>query len=384
MKKTITMSNPSAASKPTRKKRIAVIGLKGLPPFGGAANVGDNLIEQLSGEYDFTIYATASHTHHKGEYKGARQIVFKKFPIRKLNVFYYYIASAFHAVFSGRYDAVHLHHMDGAFTLLLLRLRYKVLATSHGLPYNYEKWSKALTPYFKLNEWFQARLSNHLTVVSKFLVPHYQKLIPDARISYIPNGVTPMAPATGELGASGYILFAAGRIIALKGVHTMLSALHLAGFKGKLIILGDHAQLKDYQRKIFDLAKGLDVEFKGLIKEKALLNAYIAGARLFIFPSTFEAMSMMLLEVACLRTPILCSDITQNTDIFSTGEMLFFKAGSETDLAEKFKWALDHPEEMREYAERAYNSLMEKFQWSVIARQYAGLIETLTARPTTG
>jgi hypothetical protein len=44
------------------KKKVAVIGLKGLPPFGGAANVGDNIIEQLAGEYDFTIYATETHT----------------------------------------------------------------------------------------------------------------------------------------------------------------------------------------------------------------------------------------------------------------------------------------------------------------------------------
>ena len=123
------------------KKRIAIIGLKGLPPFGGAANVGDNIIEQLSKEYDFTVYATASHTHHKGDYKGAHQIVFRKFPVRQLNVFYYYIASAVHAVFTRRYDAIHLHQMDGAFILLLLRLRYKVVATSHGLRlYNKVLW----------------------------------------------------------------------------------------------------------------------------------------------------------------------------------------------------------------------------------------------------
>ena len=83
------------------KKRIAVIGVKGLPPFGGAANVVDNLIEQLAGSYEFTIYATASDTSHRGAYKGARQIVFSRFPIKALNVLYYYIASAFHAVFSG-------------------------------------------------------------------------------------------------------------------------------------------------------------------------------------------------------------------------------------------------------------------------------------------
>jgi glycosyltransferase involved in cell wall biosynthesis len=380
------------------KKRIAIIGLKGLPPFGGAANVGDNIIEQLANEYDFTIYATASHTHHKGPYKGAHQIVFRKFPIKQLNVFYYYIASAVHAVFTRRYDAIHLHQMDGAFILLLLRLRYKVVATSHGLTYRASKWSKWSHPYFKLNEWFQARLSNHLTVVSKSLVPHYEKIVSPTRITYIPNGVTPIAPATlnpaaanftpgvpptPTPGASEYILFAAGRILPIKGLHILLSALHKSGYKGKLIVLGDHSQIKDYSRGIFDLAAGLDVEFKGLIKEKALLNAWIAGARLFVFPSTHEAMSMMLLEVASLRTPVICSDIIQNTDIFDPDEMLFFRSDSDTDLAEKLGWALAHPGDMQTFAENAFRALMDKFQWSIIARQYAGIFELITAKHQT-
>jgi glycosyltransferase involved in cell wall biosynthesis len=362
------------------KKRIAVIGLKGLPPFGGAANVGDNLIEQLSEDYDFTIYSTASHTHHKGDYKGAHQIVFSKFPIKQLNVFYYYIASAFHAVFTRRYDAIHLHQMDGAFILLLLRLRYKVVATSHGLTYRHAKWSKWSRPYFRLNEWFQARLSNHLTVVSRSLLPHYQKIIPATRITYIPNGVTPIAPAALPLGAAGYLLFAAGRIIPTKGLHLLLSALHQTNYKGKLIVLGDHSQLKDYSRELFDLAAGLDVEFKGLIREKPLLNAWIAGARLFVFPSTYEAMSMMLLEVTSLQTPVVCSDIVENTDIFAPDEMLFFKSGSDTDLAEKLSWALAHPEQMQTFASRANQSLMDKHQWSIIARQYAAIFDSLTNR----
>src|SRR4029077_5400827 len=119
-----------------------------------------------------------------------RQIVFKKFPIRKLNVLYYYVSSAFHAVFRGKYDLIHLHQMDAAFILLLLRLKYKVIATSHGLTYKTGKWNKLLYPYFKLNEWMQARLSNHLTVVAKSLVPHYGAIVSEKKISYIPNGIT--------------------------------------------------------------------------------------------------------------------------------------------------------------------------------------------------
>ena len=358
------------------KKKIAIIGLKGLPPFGGAANVGDTIIGQLSGKYDFTVYATASHTSHKGDYRGARQIVFARFPIKKLNVFYYYIASAVHAVFTRRkYDLVHLHHMDGAFTLLLLRLRYKVIATGHGTPYKNGKWSKMLYPYFKFNEWLQARLSNHLTVVAKFLIPQYQHLLPAEKMTYIPNAIIPLAPASITLPYKEYILFAAGRIISTKGLHILLSALHRSNYKGKVLVLGDHSQHKEYEQELFGLAKGLDVEFKGMIKDKALLNAYVAGARLFIFPSTLEAMSMMLLEVASLRTPVICSDIVQNTDVFDPDEMLFFRSDSDTDLAAKLDWALDHPEKMKVLAEAAWQSQRTKYDSAIIAGQYATLFD---------
>jgi glycosyltransferase involved in cell wall biosynthesis len=367
-----------------RKRKIAVIGLKGLPPFGGAANVGDNLIEQLSGKYDFTVYATASHTAHKGDYKGAHQIVFARFPIKRLNIFYYYLASAIHAVFAGRYDGVHLHQMDGAFTLLLLRLRYKVVATSHGITYTNSKWSKWTTPYFKANEWFQARLSSRLTVVSRSLIGHYARIVAPERITYIPNGITLIPPPTDTPAvaeasaktATPYLLFAAGRIIPIKGLHFLLSALHLIGYRGKLIVLGDMTQMKDYAQQQVDLAAGLDVEFKGLVKDKGQLNAYIAGSTLFIFPSTIEAMSMMLLEVAALRTPVICSDIVQNTDVFDRNEMLFFRSESETDLADKLNWALGHPEEIKTFAKKAWQTLMAKYQWQEIARQYDNLFES--------
>ena len=45
-----------------KKKKIAVIGLKGLPAFGGTANGGENIIEQLSDKYYFTVYSILSHS----------------------------------------------------------------------------------------------------------------------------------------------------------------------------------------------------------------------------------------------------------------------------------------------------------------------------------
>ena len=359
------------------KKTIAIIGLKGLPPFGGAANVGDNIIEQLSGEYDFTVYATETHTSVKGPYKGAEQIVFRKFPVKALNIFYYYIASAVHAVFRRKYDLVHLHQMDGAFILLLLRCKYKVVATSHGLTYKTGKWNKVLYPYFKINEWFQARLSNYLTVVSKSLTGHYARLVSPERITYIPNGITVAPVIAPAPDVKDYILFAAGRIIPIKGLHFLLSAMRQCNYPGKLVVLGDTTQMEAYTEEVYALSEGLDVEYRGLVKDKRVLNAYIAGAKLFVFPSTHEAMSMMLLEAAALQIPVICSDIIQNTDIFNPDEMLFFKTESSGDLAVKLTWALQNPDEMKLFAARAYQALLKKYLWTGIAGQYDALFKKI-------
>ena len=115
-----------------KKKRIAIIGLKGLPSFGGAAAVGENILEQLKSDYDFTIYSISSHTNMKtGRYKDIRQIVFKQLPIKKFNIPFYYFLSAIHCLFCN-YDLVHLHHSDWSIIMFILRLKHKVLLTSHG------------------------------------------------------------------------------------------------------------------------------------------------------------------------------------------------------------------------------------------------------------
>jgi len=49
------------------KKSIGVIGLKGLPAFGSAATVGENIIAHKIDEYDFTVYSSFSHTIQKLE-----------------------------------------------------------------------------------------------------------------------------------------------------------------------------------------------------------------------------------------------------------------------------------------------------------------------------
>jgi glycosyltransferase involved in cell wall biosynthesis len=357
------------------KKRIAVIGLKGLPAFGGAAEVGQSIIKELHNDYSFTVYATSSHTNLKsGKYENYELVVFRKIFNNGLNVLYYYFASTLHALFLRKFSFIHLHHSTAAFIILLLRVKYKVMSTSHGIRSD-NKW-KYLKPYLSLQGKILLKYSALTTCVSKVEYEFYKDKYPN--IYYIPNGIH--KPEIGQMPdymAKNYILFAAGRIIPIKGCHVLLKALKKIKYKGELIIIGNLDQIKSYKKEILKLSKNLNVSFKGLIKDKNVLNSYILNSELFVFPSSNEMMSMMLLEVARLQVPIICSNIPENKVIFNDSEVLYFKTDDDKDLSEKIRFALDNKSRMKKYGEKAKSKITSTYSWTEISKDYANLYERI-------
>lgn len=357
------------------KPSVAVIGLKGLPAFGGAATVGENIIEQLKDRYDFTVYAVASHTSQRGLQHGYRQVVFNTFPVKALNIFVYYIKSMVHCLFASRYDLIHLHHVDGAFILPLLRLRYKVVSTSHARPQMHNKFPKPVKWFFAINEQVMLHLANKVTAVAKPLAMCYRKLT-QRPIYFIPNGISMhLRIGTDPLPYDDYLLFSAGRVIPSKGCHLMLEALKQLNYKGKILVIGDIGQVPKYEQELLSYRQHLDVIFLNLIKDKAVLLSYVVNARLFIYPTLYEAMSIMLLEVVFTRTPVLCSDIPENTAIFTSSEMTFFKANDVDDLKASIVYALKNMEALRTKAERAFQQLEKVYNWEKIAGEYDTLFQ---------
>ncbi len=362
-----------------KKYRIGVIGLKGLPAFGGAATVGESLINELKNEYTFTVYAVGSHTHHEGQQDGYNQIVFRKFFIKKLNILVYYLRSAIHCVFAGNYDLIHLHHVDGAIIIPFLRLRYKVIFTSHAQPQANEKWPAPVKFFFNMNERIALRFASTITAVSIPLEQIYRQKT-TAKIHYIPNGINLRQKIDDEIEPNGeYILFAAGRIIPLKGLHVLLQALHQRDLKQKLIVIGDLEQIPSYKSEIVKLSDGLPVEFIPIIKKKSLLLNYVKHASLFVFPSYSENMSVMMLEVAYTKTPLVCSDIPANTAVFNDSEVTFFKTNDAGSLAAQIDFALNNPGVIRHKSDAAYEKLQVHHDWSLIAQKYSTLyLELIT------
>jgi len=353
------------------KKKIAVIGLKGLPAYVGAGTVGENIIDQLKDDYDFYVYSISSHTKHKsGFINGVYQKVFRALPHKKLNGFWYYLISALHARFKGDYDMIHIHNSFAAFTIRILNKKYPIVLTTHGGFNVVDKW-KRFAWFWEYNTNKLVRKADYLCCVSKDEKRKFKKLL-NLEAHFIPNGINPVDKnKLPKLNSTEpYLFFGSGRIIRTKGLHDLLLALHQINYKGKLIVAGDLDQIPKYKTELLEMVGELNVEFIGLIKEKEFLFRYIADAELFIYPSHIEAMSMMLLEAVAVDAPILCSDIVANRDILENDEALFFKTHDVEDLANKITWSLSNLTELKSRSEKAKKKFLSEYNWKQIGIQY--------------
>ncbi len=363
------------------KPKIAVIGLKGLPAYAGAGTVGENIIDQLKNKFDFYVYSTSSHTNQKsGFWNGVYQKVFKALPHKKLNGFWYYLISALHARYRGDYDLIHIHNSFAAFTIGILKKKYPIVLTTHGGFNVVDKWKKYAW-FWEYNTNKLVRKADYLCCVSKDEKRKFKNLL-DLDADFIPNGINPVTKnKLPQLEISEpYIFFGSGRIIRTKGLHDLIEALHKIDYKGKVIVAGDMNQIPKYKTEILNIVGNLNIEFVGLIKDKNLLFSYIANARLFVYPSHIEAMSMMLLEAVAVDAPIVCSDIVANKDILDEDEALFFKTHDIDDLANKISWAFSNLETLKQRSEKAKRKFLLEFNWKNIATRYEDIFNKMIAQ----
>jgi len=357
------------------KKKIAVFGVKGFPAFGGASRSSENIVNLLKDDYSYTIYSVSTHTNNVGVYNGYYQKVFKGVKGKRLNTLLYHIKSLLHALFIGNYDIVQVNHTSAGFMVPFLRLRFKVVSTAHGvIPKNDNKWNVLDKFLFDLSAYLFFQFSNISISVSNPHIDLFKKYT-RKKIIYIPNGICLVKHS--EVIKQDRIIFAAGRIISLKGAHVLIDALNKMEYEGKTIFVGSLDHTPKYRDQLFELGKERDIEYIGLIKEENKLFDEIKKSKIFVFPSFNEGMSNMLLEVASLKTPLICSDIPENKAVFSDNEVLYFETGNEEDLANKIEWALSNYLIMQEMSEKAFIKLQKEYLWSDIAKSYSKIYDSL-------
>ena len=362
------------------KKKVAIFGVKYFPSKGGTSRVVETLLEEMKEEFDFTIYCYKNPLADN-HMNGVNTIQFKEIPIKGIGVFLFFLRCFLHLYRKGNFDLVHIHKTDAAFFIPFLEKKFNIITTSHALPYLNDKWSGLGKAYFKRVEKIFMNSKSQRTTISKTQAEYYESTYKNP-IQYIPNGIHEPNSPDPKLAfdilkkhdvTEPYLFFAARRLIPLKGCHTLITALQKMNFEGTLVIAADIEQLPSYTKKIKDLVKGIDVKFLGYVADRDTLNALIQQAELFIFPSEIEGMSMMLLEVGCMGTPMICSDIPQNKAVLTDAEVLFFKSKDAEDLVEKLQWAKRFSKKMKTLGEQCQAKILSEYLMENISQQYKDL-----------
>lgn len=367
--------------------KIAFIGIKTLPANQGVDTVVEKIVTRFDHDrFEPTVYVSRALTPDDVAIPGVRLIRVRAIPGKYFHATTLFLFAALHALFFGNYDLINVHSVETCFILPILRLRYKVVATAHGLlskePAELSKWGR-VKPLLRLTELPFMYLSSARTSVSRpdklYLQSSYHR-----DVLYLPNGIDELHPDVEEAGKllaehglepGRYIIFTAGRIVPRKGCHFVLEALRRMDDDVKLLVVGDLSHVPEYTQQLMALADDR-VRFAGFISSKDLLFGLIYLSQLFVFPTTYEAMAITLLEVSALKTPLIASDIPENREVLP-GQALFFRSADVDDLHDKMTWALAHPDEMRALALEAHQWVAENYRWPGIIDRYEEIYDTL-------
>lgn len=368
--------------------KIAILGIKGVPGHHGVEVVVDSLLPHLTAlGHRITVYGYAGYCEPTDDYHGARIVAVRGSRRKNLEM----ISHMWRASLAERretYDIVHIHSADPCLLAWLPRARFGVIATSHGQAYLRRKWGSAARGMSKVAERFFVRLPRVKTSVSKPLADFYNGKY-RAGVRYIPNGIAfrepPPAGLVEKWGVrpKEFLFCSAGRIERTKGLSTLIEAYRMLGRDIPLVIAGGGSATDEAYFNELKADRPEGVRFTGFLTGDEFFALY-AHARVFVFPSEYEAMSMALLEGLSFGTPTVFSDIPENRTV-ADGMGFAFHVSDPASLAGTLERVLEDPEEAARLGAIAARHVREHHDWKAIAGRYHEVyLEMAGGRPAAG
>ena len=164
-------------------------------------------------------------------------------------------------------------------------------------------------------------------------------------------------------------LLSVGRIVNDKGIDELLkvfSEIYNENNKLRLVLLGSFEEELD---PVSTETKNILKNHPGIIHINWSndVEYYMHLASLFVHPSHREGFPNVLLQAGAMNCPIVCSIIEGNIDIVEHEQTgLLFTVKNEADLKEKLKFALNHPELMKQYAVALRTKIENHFDQQVV------------------
>jgi glycosyltransferase involved in cell wall biosynthesis len=355
--------------------KIVVTGTRGFPGVqGGVESHCEQLYTQLvSKGCDVTVFTRAPYVNLQNDaYKGIKLIHIDC----PRNKFLEAIVHTLKCVLKARKlhpDILHIHAIGPSlFAPLARALGMKVVVTSHGPDYERKKWSLSAKLFLRFCEWAGMNSANAIIAIAQNIADDIKRKYGRGGASVIPNGVKiPVLAGTEDalkrfnLERQRYIL-SVGRFVPEKGFHDLINAFNnLKLERWKLVIVGDADHEDKYSRDLKAKAgSNGNIVLTGFLTGQPLQEIY-SHAGLFVLPSYYEGLPIVLLEAMSYGLPCIASDIPANRNVEMDDDR-FFRAGDINMLSRKIAYFIQRPWEDTDKRHQV-NMIAEKYNWESIA-----------------
>ena len=299
------------------------------------------------------------------------------------------------------YSLIHSHYWLSGLVALKLKSHWHIplIQTFHTLERVKNKYLSPTDPSsaaLRSNaEQYLVNQVDHILVSTQdekhHLVNLYQAS-PD-KITIIPPGVDtqkfhpiPQAKARQHLSLppNTHLLLFVGRIEPLKGLHTLLKALHLLQPTPNLslaIIGGGDDPDNDLElNRIKQLAQNLHLNNLAIFlgsKNQDNLPYYYSAADMTIIPSSYESFSLVALESMACATPVIASDVGGLKTLVKHHQTgLLIPSNQPQPLAKAIHLLLSHPDFKASLGDTAH-SQAQAYSWHKLTPKFIKLYQKI-------
>jgi len=363
--------------------KIALIGTRGVPAnYGGFETCVEELGKRLAERgHEVTVYCRDSYYDEKlPTYLGMRLRYLPNLKRKSLDTLSHTFLSVLDAV-RRPYDVLMVFNAANSPTLLLPRLLgRKIAINTDGLEWKRGKWGAVARRYYKMSEWLSTKLAHRIVADSAGIEDYYRQEYGTestciAYGAYISSSRRPELLASLGLVPGEYLLQITRFEPENNPLLTIEAYSRLETGK-KMVIVGGVPYESEYSRNVMSRG-GEMVILPGPIYDKELLNELWCNCYAYVHGNEVGGTNPALLQTMASGCFTLAIDVPFSHDVLRDGGLYFTK--DPDDLAGKLRWALDHPDELPDYRQRAQARIRSHYSWDVVADGYERLFRELAA-----
>ncbi len=277
-------------------------------------------------------------------------------------------------------NIIHIHAIGPCLLVPLAKaIGLKVVITHHGPDYQRAKWGKVAKAMLMLGERWGCKYADQIIAISSDIKSHIEEKF-GRQAQLVPNGVviSPKSKGTDYIKGIALVpdkyILAVARFVPEKGLEHLIAAFGSLETNWKLVIAGDADHQTPYSRGLKSLAqKTKGVVLTGFITGEPLEQLY-SHAGLFVLPSYFEGLPIVLLEALSYGLSVLVSDIPANKEV-ALDKDRYFPPGNESILATKLDYWMNRGPLTDDQRTGQLEMVRQKYNWDNVAQQVLQIYE---------